>query len=244
MLGRFIASPIEDSLTAAVFSHLLHLPVGMFWEILRNACYSDQLPQNPGKLLGVVPWPSWSSKGTQNADRVVPDLFIRFSDFDLIIEAKRWDVEMQDLAQWQRELVAYANEYGGAGKAVRLLAVGGLWNTRDTEVFPAGEEPKPGVLAPGHQPPAIRCPVHMVKWSRILAECRKLERKLSAIVSPTEQDAAHGRILAHIGDLMAAHGYSDGHWFADFDFSVRRLSADVTSHLHLFAAHSKRLTTR
>ena len=244
MLGRFIASPIEDSLTAAVFSHLLHLPVGMFWEILRRACYSDQLPQHPGSLLGVVPWPSWSSKGTLNADRVVPDLFIRFSDFDLIIEAKRWDVGMQDLAQWQRELLAYANEYGGGGKPVRLLAVGGLWDTRDTEVFPAGEELKSGVLAPGHQPPAIRCPVHMVKWSRILAECRRLERKLFYAESPTEQDAAHGRILAHICDLMAAHGYSTGRWFADLDFSSHRLNADVTSHLRLFIAYSKRLTAR
>jgi hypothetical protein len=95
MLGRFIRA-CEDSLTAAVFTHLLHLPAEVFWRILRRACCTDTLPESAGEPLSVDYWPSWDPKGTGNTNRVVPDFFIRFRGFDLIIEAKRWDSDMQN----------------------------------------------------------------------------------------------------------------------------------------------------
>jgi hypothetical protein len=131
MISRFIANPREDSLTAAVFSHLLHLPSEVFWDILRRSCGSRDLPGNPGGPLQVDPWPKWSAKGTTNQRSVSPDFFIRFAEFDLIVEAKRGDHGTQSPDQWKRELTAYANEYGEEEQAVRMLAIGGIHGEAD-----------------------------------------------------------------------------------------------------------------
>ena len=101
MLEKFIKKPCEDSLTASVFSHLLHLPIEDFWRILQNACFSDRFPDNPGEPICIHAWPQWNASGTCNSERVIPDLVIGFCAFDLIIEAKRWDVAMQDRGQWE-----------------------------------------------------------------------------------------------------------------------------------------------
>src|SRR5438552_1575411 len=111
MLGKFVVH-CEDSLMAAVFSHLLHLPFTIFWHILRDACYGTGLPAVVGEPKIIALWPKWDPQGTRNSSYVEPDLFLRFEDFDLIIEAKRWDQGMQSRNQWEDQLTAYANEYG------------------------------------------------------------------------------------------------------------------------------------
>src|ERR1035438_1525802 len=102
MLGKYI-NIREDSLTASVFTHLLHLPTEVFWRILRNACYTSRLPEYPGEPISVEFLPNWDSKGTDNTHCVIPDLFMRFANLHLIIESKRWDVNMQDRGQWTKE---------------------------------------------------------------------------------------------------------------------------------------------
>jgi hypothetical protein len=54
MLGKHL-NHCEDSLTAAVFTHLLHLPTEVFWKILRNACYTRKLPEFPGEPWNIEP---------------------------------------------------------------------------------------------------------------------------------------------------------------------------------------------
>ena len=68
--------------------------------------------------------------GTSNVNRVVPDLFIRFSEFDLIVEAKRWDSFQQNSNQWQNQITADANEYGNDQVPVCLIALGGIGHER------------------------------------------------------------------------------------------------------------------
>ena len=46
MLGKHL-NHCEDSLTAAVFSHLLHLPCEEWWPILRKSCFTKTLPEHP-----------------------------------------------------------------------------------------------------------------------------------------------------------------------------------------------------
>ena len=90
MLGPHIHH-CEDSLTGAVFSTLLHLPEEMFWEVLREAVKSPRFPVPPVppvRLEEVQPWPAWDGEGTGNSRLVEPDLFLRFSGLDLIVEAK------------------------------------------------------------------------------------------------------------------------------------------------------------
>src|SRR6266568_1660228 len=100
MLGKFIYI-CENSQTAAVFTDLLHLPAEDFWRILCNACYTKLLPQYAGEPRLVEFWPKWNPNKTQNENYVEPDVFIRFSSFDLIIEAKREDERQQCRGQWE-----------------------------------------------------------------------------------------------------------------------------------------------
>jgi hypothetical protein len=198
MLGKFINHK-EDSLTAAVFTHLLHLPSEIFWRLLRNACYTHSLPEFSGDPLQVVEfWPNWSPEGTSNAHRVVPDLFIRFASFDLIVEAKRWDASQQSLDQWKKEVTAYANQYGNEGVPVRLIALGGIWSQKDDELVLSG----------------VRCPIHMCTWGRLLAETQRMKKELEVSKYPSSQTNAWLRNLSDLVDLFGWHGYSTGHWFS------------------------------
>jgi len=215
MLEKFIDNAREDSLTAAVFSHLFHLPSEMFWkEILCRACYTKNLPDDAGEPEEILPWSSWDAKETENSDRVIPDLFIRFASFDLIIEAKRWDNDMQTPSQWQNELIAYTNKYG-KGKQVRLLALGGIRSEND-ELLTS----------------PVVCPVHMCRWSAVLLECQRLkknleEKKLDKETTPPSRTYADVRILNDLIAFFDAHGFPALQWFADFNFKSNLLSSSV-----------------
>ena len=229
MLWKFIDRPREDSLTAAVFSHLLHLPSEVFWSILRAACPSARLPDDPGEPLSVHPWPNWSAAGTTNECRVIPDLVIEFQAFDLIVEAKRRDHGMQDREQWEKELIAYANEYGSKKREVRMIALGGIHS--DTDVLLIHEWSAPstkGGLA-GSDRHRFECPVHMCQWSSVLLECQRLKRKLKETSEPTSQTFAKIRILTDLIGFFVFHHFPPLRWFADFTFQPNLLYDSVYS---------------
>lgn len=218
MLEQFIDNPREDSLTAAVFSHLLHLPSEVFWQILRNACYTKSLPQFAGEPRLVQYWPKWNADGSHNSRFVEPDVFIRFAHFDLIIEAKRDDECQQYRGQWENEVIAYDNEYGAENVAVKIIAVGGVWQLKDEAVTFK----------------RIVCPVYMCKWTRLLEECKCMQKELQRIKYPSSHTLANMRTLTHLIDFFAWHGYSSGLWFADFNFDKNRLSPVITSCFEVF----------
>ena len=83
---------IEDSKTSAVFENVMLLPDNVFWYILRQSCFSnDMMPIHLGLLLSYEFWPHWDRTGTDNTNYVEPDLFLEFELFDVIIEAKYGD---------------------------------------------------------------------------------------------------------------------------------------------------------
>lgn len=226
MLGKFI-NHCEDSLTAAVFTHLLHLPSEVFWQILRNASYTTSLPEVAGEPQSVEFWPPWNPEGTGNSNRVIPDLFIRFRAFDLIIESKRWDDDMQSPAQWANELTAYRNEYSDDQVPVRMIALGGIWDKKDAVVSSKDAS----------------CPVHMCKWTRVLDECKRMRKELERLKYPASQTLAQVRTLAHVIDLFACHGFQTGDWFSDLVSATQlvRLGPSVSSHHKTFQGISTRL---
>ena len=214
MLAPFIDRPREDSLTASVISHLLHLPFEVCWRILRNACYqSEMLPQNPGEPE-VHAWPHWSPTGTRNSRFVEPDVFLRFPDFDLIVEAKFEDWGQQNPEQWARELEAYGNEYGEERRFVKMLAIGGIHQTHDALIKHRWIPPCNGGDKE-EAPHDFDCPVHMCQWSRVLHQCRQLEREITKAAYPTSQSLAHRRILADLIRMFAHHGYQTGIWYSE-----------------------------
>lgn len=230
MISRFIESPCEDSLTAAVISQLLHLPFETAWMILRRACFSNDLPASPGEPLLVDPWPVWSASGTANSNYVEPDYFFRFADFDLIVEAKRWDRGMQSRDQWRRELIAYANEFGEDDKEVRILALGGIHGEKDETCDAIPSDAKGKVARARGR--SLSCRIHMCLWSRILQQCQKMERELKGMDFATSQSIAHRRILGDLIDLFSCHGFQTGIWYEETLRHRPRLGAEVK------AAHS------
>lgn len=235
MIAKFIDRPREDSLTAAVFGHLLHLPMEQCWLILRDACPSSQFPKFPGEPLAIHAWPCWSAEGTDNTHRVVPDLVIEFKAFDLIVEAKRWDKSMQDENQWKRQLRAYVTEYGSKKRAVKMLALGGIHTHQDDEL----EE----VWNPdAHNAYSFICPVFMCQWSSVLLACQRLKRKLlQGPKAPSSQTLADVRILDDLTSLFVRHGFTPLRWFADFSFSSNLLSSSADSERHQFRETSHQL---
>lgn len=230
MLGKHIAL-CEDSLTAAVFTHLLHLPSEVFWKLLATACCTNCLPDCVGEPIAVEGWPCWDGTNTGNSSHVIPDLFIRFTSFDLIIEAKRWDGEMQDSDQWKRELIAYTNEYGKEKKPVRMIALGGLRTRSDQQIkyhVPTGEAEAPARELTQSEYTLI-CPIHMCRWEALLLRCERLLKELEAVNYTSSQILAHIRTLKDLIDLFRWHGFSTGKWFADFNFSVNEISWDGKS---------------
>jgi len=229
MIARFVASPCENSLTAGVFSHLLHLPFDICWGIIRSACCSANLPAYPGEPIHVDPWPIWSARDTTNSSYVEPDFFLRFAGFDLIIEAKRWDHGMQSHAQWMRELVAYGNEYGAERKEVRMLAVGGIHGINDEMLShlwrPSTDDPNDR----GGETHLFECEVHMCRWSRLLAECLRMERELKRLETPTPQTFAHRRILSDLIAFFSSHGFQTGIWYNETLPSRPRLGSTAHS---------------
>lgn len=241
MLGRHI-NHCEDSLTAAVFTHLLHLPTTMWWKILRGACYTDNLPADPGELREFDGWPNWSGEGAGNATRVVPDLFLRFPDFDLIIEAKRWDEGMQDPKQWERELAGYAREYGEENRPVRMIALGGIRGQKDERISLQRRSERSRSGSGGMEPERWNpCPVHMCQWGRLLDQCQRKRRALVRAQIHDPETAAHLRILGDLIDMFNCHGFQTGVWFVDLVPELPRLSQSLTPHHAAFQCLSTRL---
>lgn len=127
----------EDSLTAVVFDTLKYLPTEMFWSILKRALYYDKLPITSGELLSISFWDKWKTmdkmkvKNTTNSNFVEPDVFLRFNEFDVIIEAKRFDEKQQSRNQMKNEIKAYYNEYIDDNKVLYFIQLGGLHNRND-----------------------------------------------------------------------------------------------------------------
>jgi hypothetical protein len=217
MLGKYIYH-CEDSLTASVFSHLLHLPVEVFWALLRSACHSSELPASVGEPETVQFLPSWDPTGTQNEARVIPDLFIRFPEIDLIIEAKRWDIPMQDPEQWKRELIAYDNEYGKEDRQVLFVAIGGLLSHENRELLVRDRK---------HT-------VHMCSWNALLNTCQNKIAEHEHLLPTSSYVSAQVRILKHLVELFGWHDFRVIHWFDLKAFESYLLPSSTEEHQSLF----------
>jgi hypothetical protein len=123
----------EDSLTSSVFDHLLLFPDELFYKIIKESCYNNSLPEIIGNIESYEFWPHWDAADTKNANYIEPDLFLRFDNFDIIVEAKR-EPNQQNPTQWKNEFIAYMNEYAEDKKEVFLLAIGGINNENEENI--------------------------------------------------------------------------------------------------------------
>ena len=123
----------EDSLTSTAFDLLKYLPIDIFWGIFRKSLYHQKLPEISGEILELSFWSKWNADETNNIRYVEPDVFIRFRNFDVIIEAKRYNENQQKEQQISNEIQSYFNEFGEDNKDLYFVQLGGLLNLEDEE---------------------------------------------------------------------------------------------------------------
>ncbi|WP_407508342.1 hypothetical protein [Elizabethkingia anophelis] len=123
----------EDSLTSTVFDLLKYLPSEIFWSILKKSLYHQKLPKISGEILEFTYWAKWNANETDNSRYIEPDLFIRFQEFDLIIEAKRYNENQQKDLQISNEIKSYYNEFGEDNKDLYFIQLGGLLDLEEVQ---------------------------------------------------------------------------------------------------------------
>lgn len=195
--GRSSLTICEDSLTASVFDGLKYLPTEIFYTILKNALYQDKLPKISGELLDIIFWDKWSAKDTSNSNFVEPDLLLCFEDFDIILEAKRYDEKQQSSHQMQNEIQAYYNNFDGA-KNLYFIQLGGL-HTKDDE---------PDYL---FQDKKIK--IAKTDWTRLLHEVVKQYNLFEK--TPFSQTVAYCRILSDVRKAFEMHNFYEMQWLHD-----------------------------
>jgi len=213
-----VFKPSEDSLTSSVIGSLLYLPVDIFWNLMRNACYTDELPKETGRLIEADFWAHWNSEGASNSNYVEPDVFIRFEAFDLLIEAKRYDNNQQSEGQWRDQIQAYLNEYSEDEKPLHYIALGGI----RTE--------KPETIVNGNfSVNVIKC-----RWRCLLAE---VKRGMQTFNAPEGKYFQNDAILRLFNDVIYAfrlHGFYTGEWLESMPYQ----SLNIENGIDCFVKHS------
>jgi len=194
--------PSEDSLTSSIFSLLFYLPAEVSWKILYNSCYYPQIPKDSGRMVSYSFWPHWNCHGTTNTNLVEPDIFIRYENFDLLIEAKLSDYkQQQNTQQWQNEIRAYYNEFAQNGwfcKPLYFIALGGFQIGFEKSELIELENPNAAISI-------TKC-----RWKNILFEIKSLITKLE---SSKNISTSINSILFILQDLLFAfsiHGFLIG----------------------------------
>lgn len=208
---------LEDPKTSSVFETMLMLPDELFWSVLRNSCFDNgNLPLVSGQIEEFDFWPHWDSAGTTNAKLVEPDVFIRFQCFDLIIEAKDGNHSGQYSKQWEKEIIAYQNEYG-SDKPVYFMAVGGN-----------AEKTSEKILL------RKNIAVNKCTWLSVLIQVSKLRDEYEALPMIPNNLSSVLRILNLIELAFNIHGVYNIHWFDEIKTEKHLISPDSITTLKTY----------
>lgn len=199
-VNRGLYKANEDSLTAAVFERLMYLPKELFQYILEKALFENISDLDLNTLESIEYWPNWNPDYTDNSNHVQPDIFIRTSKSDIIIEAKRYDKGQQIKSQWHNEIQAYYNEYNEDEKKMIFIALGGI-HREDTELF---------------EIKGLKCPVYKCTWVRILDVIKEVKYRLEHSFDLTHNNIALNKILSDLVLCFALYGFSTAEWFERF----------------------------
>jgi hypothetical protein len=195
----------EDTITSTIIGTLLHLPDRLLWKILREACYAGSvLSKDPGNLEAYEFWPKWKAAGSANTYYVEPDVFLRFSRADLIIEAKRSDEGGQYNGEWERELIAYENENDQARIPVFLISIGGNGSNTANETLRIN----------GHGRTIVKC-----SWVGLYEALAAEQEKLSG----SNRRVVESLMISFDQLGIRSYQWLDARpWVADFEIEIPR----------------------
>lgn len=210
--GRLSIS--EDSLTAMVFDHLKYLPAEMFWRILKRALYHDKLPSYCGELNELLFWEKWNVIGSDknnNKRYVEPDIFIQYENFDIIVEAKRYNQKQQNHNQLAEQIYGYYFNHGSAGKQLFYIQVGGLYNKEDAEDFTHKSKIK--VDDEGEEIKSKNVPILKTDWTSLLNSITVEAQLLENI--PYSNLSCHSRLLKDLINGFELFQFYNLKWLKD-----------------------------
>lgn len=202
----------EDSLTATVIDLLKYLPDDIFLQILNKSLYNETLDLENQEILNIEYWPKWPASFPEGFDEIYaeigntnfvePDIFISLTDYDIIVEAKRWDRNQQDKRkkedQVKREILAYKKKFevDKEHKTTYLIQLGGLLHTQ-TEIF---------------------CDIKILKtdWSKILEQITYLSDTLKRAKQQSKNEKAQIRLLDDLILGFLLHRLFRLEWLQDF----------------------------
>lgn len=214
--GRSGLTICEDSLTSGIFDGFKYLPTEIFYSILKNSLYHDKLPNNSGELNAILFWDKWNADGTSNSNFVEPDVLLQFDEFDVLIEAKRYDNFQQSQSQIKKEIIAYINTYGDE-KKLYFIQLGGLHHKFDEQ----------NIIEKGFN-------VIMLKtdWTKLLHEVVHQINTLQS--SPLSSLKAYCRILEDIRKVFEMHNFYEIQWLNSIlDYKVNITSFNSFNYLKL-----------
>mgnify|MGYP000639808196 CR=1 FL=1 len=170
----------------------MYLPTSIFWDLLKKSMYQQKLPKFSGEIKSFEYWPSWNAENTENNQRVEPDVFLRFEDFDVLIEAKRHNLGGQYKNQFDNETQAYQNEYGEQNKPLYFIKLGGLNNLNNED---------------SNNPKVVIC---KTDWSKLLNEIVLLKSEFER--GNTHLNQHYVRLLSHCIKGFSLHNFYNIQW--------------------------------
>lgn len=181
--------PSEDTLTASVLGRFQYLPDNEVATIFRNAFgLSTSFPESIGQILDYQFWTHWDATNTDNSNFVEPEVWIETSDYNIIVEAKKFDGGGQYEDQWRNEIQSFMDTFPLDKRLIIFIAIGG--NTSLTERTILVKE--------------NRYNIYPISWFNLLHAVTTL---LSQTEVPHQQ-----RILRDIIEAFEHHNYFDVTW--------------------------------
>ena len=200
----------EDSLTSTIFEKLNYLPLELLDAIFKQAIPEFPKDADFSTLKSIEYWPHWSADGTSNSNFIEPDVFIRLENYDLIIEAKRYDDNQQYIEQWENEIQGYHNEYRGDDEEQKpkliFMALGGINDCQlDSE----------DVIL-------LKC-----RWTQLLKSIKLVLDKINHTSNLLSTNRSLTKILIDLIDAFALYGFPVADWFENFNYSPKILDSSI-----------------
>ena len=199
-------------MTAVVFGRLAYLPVPIWWRLLKKAAVpSSTLPEEAGDLEDIQFWPSWylSEEAAEHFDQrsVEPDVYLRFSELTVLVEAKRYDsAEMQCSKQLAAEYAAWAaSDENDCDAPCIVLAIGGLKRFDAQKRLYEETQQHLGRLNSVLRSPSLAA----IEWSGILTELIRLQE------SCTLMERCSRNIVADLIAALDLHSIHRRFWLID-----------------------------
>lgn len=190
----------EDALTSSIFERLMYLPKELMQHIFVTALFDAIDGLELYQIEEIIYWPNWDPEFTTNTTRVEPDVFIRTTKQDIIIEAKRYDKKQQAPEQWKKEIQSYYNVYGEDKKPLIFIALGGLHTKQTGSIKVKGVE---------HA-------IYKCTWKSILNTIQDIIHDMELTTSYTNNNIAITKILKDMLLCFELFGFSTSLWLERF----------------------------